>query len=50
PSRARGGHLGEFSKGEMHPDFEKAAFECEVGKATGIVETPFGYHIILRYE
>jgi peptidyl-prolyl cis-trans isomerase SurA len=50
PSKARGGELREFSKGTMHPDFEKAALECKPGQVTGIVETPFGYHIIYRVD
>ena len=50
PSNAEGGDLGEFPEGRMDPVFDKAAFGCEVGKITGIVETPFGYHVIYRYK
>lgn len=50
PSGPRGGDLGEFPEGMMHPAFEKATFDCEVGKVTDVVETPFGYHIIYRYQ
>jgi peptidyl-prolyl cis-trans isomerase SurA len=50
PSGPRGGDLGEFSVGRMAPEFEDATFACEVGETTGPVETPFGYHIILRYK
>lgn len=50
PSARKGGDLGEFHSGQMAPPFEEATFACEVGKTTGIVETDFGYHIILRYQ
>ena len=50
PSGPEGGDLGEFGKRMMDPAFEEAAFECEVGKVTDVVETPFGYHIIYRYK
>jgi len=48
PSAKSGGDLGEFQEGRMVPAFEAATFECKVGDTTGIVETDFGYHIILR--
>ena len=50
PTGPRGGDLGEFPEGRMHPAFDEATFACEVGKVTDIVETPFGYHIIFRYK
>lgn len=46
PSSAQGGNLGNFTKGKMVPEFEKAAFELEVGVISAPVKTQFGYHII----
>jgi parvulin-like peptidyl-prolyl isomerase len=34
----------------MVPPFEEAAFGLEVGGISEIVETPFGYHVIQRYQ
>ncbi len=47
PSKDKGGDLGYFSKGQMVPEFEKAAFGGEVGKVIGPVKTQFGHHLIL---
>lgn len=46
PSKAQGGDLGEFEKGQMVPEFETAAFSQEVGAIGETVKTQFGYHII----
>lgn len=46
PSAGRGGSLGEFGRGQMVGEFDKACFSMEVGELRGPVKTEFGYHII----
>ena len=49
-SKDRGGDLGEFGRGEMVPEFERAAFAAEPGVVTAPVRSPFGWHLILVAE
>ncbi len=46
PSGKQGGDLGEFSKGDMVPEFDQVVFSADVGKVHGPVQTQFGYHLI----
>ena len=49
PSRKKGGNLGEFGRGQMVKEFEKATFALQKNQMTQIpVKTKFGYHIIKR--
>ena len=44
------GTMTFIQRGSMTPTFESAAFSLQVGELSGPVETPFGYHILLRTE
>ena len=47
PSGPKGGDLGTFAKGQMVPEFSKAAWALENGQMTmAPVKTQFGYHVI----
>jgi len=46
PSGASGGDLGEFSPGQMVPEFDHVVFHDAVGVVHGPVQTKFGYHLI----
>ncbi len=42
-----GGDLGWVPRGNLDPAFEDVAFRLKPGIMSGIVETPYGYHLIL---
>lgn len=46
----RGGDLGKFPKGRMVPAFQDGLEKTKVGQVSDLVETPFGYHVILRTQ
>ncbi len=45
PSKSSGGDLGQFTQGQMVPEFDKVCFNDEIN-VLHIVKTQFGYHIV----
>ncbi len=50
PTGPRGGDLGTFPRGRMVPAFDNAVFAMQPGGISDVVETPFGFHVIQRYQ
>lgn len=49
-SRVKGGDLGYFHSGQTVAEFEEALVKLKVGETSGIVESMYGFHIILLTE
>ena len=45
-SAVKGGELGFVNRGDLEPEFERAAFRLKEGEVSEIVESQFGLHII----
>lgn len=46
PSGQSGGSLGNFSQGQMVPEFDKVVFNEELNVVHGPVKTEFGFHLL----
>jgi peptidyl-prolyl cis-trans isomerase C len=49
-TRETGGELGWVARGVMVASFEKVLFGLEVGEISGVVQTPFGFHVVRAEE
>jgi len=45
-----GGRLGVYSRSELHPDVERAAFSLGLGQVADLIHTPHGFHVLMRVE
>ena len=46
PREAKAARLGEFSPGQMVPEFDRVVFSAPVGDVQGPVKTQFGWHLV----
>jgi peptidyl-prolyl cis-trans isomerase C len=46
PSKAQGGALGSFGRGQMVQEFDEVVFSAALNQVQGPVKTQFGYHLL----
>jgi peptidyl-prolyl cis-trans isomerase SurA len=49
-SAESGGDIGFFNRGDLLPEFERAAMALEPGGTSGVIKTKLGYHVIRLVE
>ncbi len=47
PSKEQGGNLGQISKGQTVPEFEKQLFMLPAGLSTRPIESRYGFHVVM---
>lgn len=45
-SKSQGGLLPEFGRGDMVPEFERAAYKLKKDSLSEVIETKFGFHVL----
>ena len=50
PTAKVGGDIGYFTRQQLVPEIEEAAFKMNEGEISGVIKTKFGYHVVKLTE